>query len=167
MGLRVGTHVPSLEFEAYVPPEAEPWCTSLAELRGSWVVLVFYPRKAVSELSLLARLYPQLEAENTIVLAASPGSLESLEASSDTNLSLAGVFYPVVADTAHELGEAFGVLTGDGALRHGTFVIDPESVVRYATVTDRDRGHGLDEALRVLQALRAARSAASSGSRPA
>jgi peroxiredoxin (alkyl hydroperoxide reductase subunit C) len=163
MGLRVGTHVPSLEFEAYVPPEAEPWCTSLAELRGSWVVLVFYPRKAVSELSLLARLYPQLESENTIVLAASP---DSLEASTDTN-SLAGVFYPVIADTAHELGEAFGVLAGDGALRHGTFVIDPESVVRYVAVTDQDCGHGLDEALRVLQALRAARSAAPSGSRPA
>ena len=163
MGLRVGTHVPNLEFEAYVPPEAEPWCTSLAELRGSWVVLVFYPRKAVSELTLLAHLYPQLESENTIVLAASP---DSLEASSDTN-SLAGVFYPVVADTAHELGEAFGVLTGDGALRHGTFVIDPESVVRYATVADQDRGPGLDEALRVLQALRAARSAAPSGLSPA
>jgi alkyl hydroperoxide reductase subunit AhpC len=167
MGLRVGTRAPSLEFEAHVPPEAEPWRTSLAELAGSWVVLVFYPREAVSELSLLARLYPQLEAENTIVLAASPDGLESLEASSDANLSLAGVFYPVVADTTHELGEAFGVLTGDGALRHGTFVIDPESVVRYATVADQDRGPGLDEALRVLQALRAARSAAPSGSRPA
>jgi peroxiredoxin 2/4 len=161
MGLRVGTHVPSLEFEAYIPTEAEPWCSSLRELRGSWVVLVFYPRDAGS---VLARLYPQFEAENAIVLAASP---DSIEASLDTNSSLAGVFYPVVADPAHELGEAFGVLTDDGALRHGTFVIDPEGVVRYATVSDQDRGHGLDEALRVLQALRTASFATPSASLPA
>jgi alkyl hydroperoxide reductase subunit AhpC len=164
MGLHVGTHVPSLELEAYVPTEAEPWCTSLAELRGSCVVLVFYPRDAGSVLRLLGRLYPQFEAENAIVLAASPDSIEALL---DTDLSLAGVFYPVVADTAHELGGAFGVLTGDGALRHGTFVIDPEGVVRYATVSDQDRGHRLDEALRVLRALRAASFAAPSASRPA
>ena len=158
--------MPTLEFEAYVPTEAEPWCTSLAELRGSWVVL-FYPRDVVSELSELARLYPQFEAENTIVLAASADSFESLEASLDAQLSLAGVFYPVVADRARELGDAFGVLTGDGAIRRGTFVIDPEGVVRYATVTDQALGDDVDETLRVLQALRTASSAAASEPRPA
>jgi peroxiredoxin 2/4 len=167
MGLRVGARVPTLEFEAYVPTEAEPWCTSLAELRGSWVVLFFYPRDVVSELSALARLYPQFEAENTIVLAASADSFESLEASLDAHLSPAGVFYPVVADRAHELGDAFGVLTGDGAIRRGTFVIDPEGVVRYATVSDQALGDDLDETLRVLQALRAASSAAANEPRPA
>lgn len=159
MGLRVGTPAPSLEFDAYVPTEAEPWCTSLEELRGSWVVLFFYPREFVSaygaELSALARLHPQFEAENTLVLAATMHTFESNKRSFETHPALAGVFYPVIADTRGELSAAFGMLTGGGAAREGTFVIDPDCVVRHASVTDQAVGRSPDEALRMVRALRA------------
>ncbi|HYY75316.1 MAG TPA: redoxin domain-containing protein [Gaiellaceae bacterium] len=167
MGLRIGARVPSLEFEAYVPTEGERWRTSLAELRGSWVVLFFYPREAVSELSALARLYPQFEAEDAIVLAASTHSFESFEPSFEAHASLAGVFYPIVEDTARELSDAFGTLTGDGAALHGTFVIDPDSVVRQASVTAEAAGRSPDETLRILRTLRAASSAVPSAQAPA
>ena len=159
--------MPSLEFDAYVPTEAEPWRTSLAELRGSWVVLFFYPRDAVSELSALASLYPQFEAENAIVLAASTDSFESLEPPFEANPSLAGVFCPIIDDTARELSDAFGTLTGDGAAIRGTFVIDPDGVVRQASVSAEAAGRGPDETLRVLRALRAASSAVPSARAPA
>lgn len=158
--------MPSLEFDAYVPTEGERWRTSLAELRGSWVVLFFYPRDAISELSVLASLYPQFEAENAIVLAASADSFESLEPSFEAHASLAGVFYPIV-DTAREFSNAFGTLTGDGAALHGTFVIDPDCVVRQASVTAEAAGRGPDQTLRVLRALRAASSAVPSAQAPA
>jgi alkyl hydroperoxide reductase subunit AhpC len=171
MSVRVGKPAPSLDFEAYVPTEAQPWRASLEELRGSWVVLVFYPRDLTSaqptELSKLAQLHPQFEAEEALVLAASTDTFRSHKDWFETHPSLTGVFYPVIADTAHELSNAFGVLTGDGAALRGTFVIDPECVVRYASVTDRDLGHSLDETLRVLRALRTASSAAPSEPRPA
>jgi peroxiredoxin (alkyl hydroperoxide reductase subunit C) len=69
---------------------------------------------------------------------------------------LAGVTYPVVADTAHELASAFAVLEDDGTCRRATFIIDPEGVVRHAAVTDGAVGRSAAETLRVVQELRAA-----------
>ena len=67
---------------------------------------------------------------------------------------LADVLYPVLADTAHELARAFGVLEADGTCRRGTFVIDPEGIVRHATVSDGPVGRSATETLRVVRALR-------------
>jgi alkyl hydroperoxide reductase subunit AhpC len=67
---------------------------------------------------------------------------------------LADVLYPVLADTAHELSRAFGVLEPDGTCRRGTFVIDPEGIVRHATVIDGSVGRSAAETLRVVRALR-------------
>jgi alkyl hydroperoxide reductase subunit AhpC len=166
MSVRVGAPAPNLDFEAYVPTEPGPWHASLEELRGSWIVLVFYPGDSAAahpdELSALADLHPEFEAENALVLAASTDSFLSHKAWFETHPSLAGVFYPVIADTARELSDAFGLVTGEGAARYGGFLIDPDCVVRHASVTDRELGRSLDETLRVLQALRAASSAAPS-----
>ena len=62
--------------------------------------------------------------------------------------------YPVLADTAHELARAFGVLEPDGTCRRGTFVIDPEGIVRHATISDGSVGRSAAETLRVVRALR-------------
>ena len=58
---------------------------------------------------------------------------------------LAGVLYPVLADTAHELARAFGVLEPDGTCRRGTFVIDPEGIVRHAMISDGSVGRSAAE----------------------
>ena len=40
-----------------------------------------------------------------------------------------------------------------GAAQRGLFIIDPEGVLKYATVTDDNVGRSVEETLRVLQAL--------------
>ena len=60
----------------------------------------------------------------------------------------------MIADTTQRLSDAFGVLLEDGSALRGTFVIDPEGVVRSASVVDQNIGRSPDEVLRVLQALR-------------
>jgi alkyl hydroperoxide reductase subunit AhpC len=42
----------------------------------------------------------------------------------------------------------------DGSALRATFVIDPDGVVRHASITDQSVGRSPDETLRVLQALR-------------
>ena len=61
--------------------------------------------------------------------------------------------YPVLADPAHELAAAYGVLLEDGSAQRGTFVLDPQGVVRYASVTDLNVGRSAGEVLRVVYAL--------------
>ena len=67
---------------------------------------------------------------------------------------LGRVAFPVLADTTHALSEAFGVLVADGSALRGTFLIDPDGIVRASTVVDQSVGRNAEETLRTLQALR-------------
>jgi lipoyl-dependent peroxiredoxin subunit C len=62
--------------------------------------------------------------------------------------------YPMLADTKRELSSALGILhKQDGVPLRATFVVDPEGVIRWATVNDLSVGRNVDEVLRVLDAL--------------
>ena len=88
------------------------------------------------------------------MLAVSTDSFWTHRAWFQSHPQLEQVGYPVLADTAHILSRAFGVLVADGSALRGTFVIDPEGVVRHMAVSDQSVGRGSEETLRVLQALR-------------
>jgi hypothetical protein len=47
----------------------------------------------------------------------------------------------------------FGVLLSDGSALRGTFIIDPDGVLRHMCVNDLDVARNVDETLRVLKAL--------------
>ena len=62
--------------------------------------------------------------------------------------------YPMVADTRRELSTALGVLhKQDGVPLRATFIVDPEGIIRWASVNDLSVGRNVDEVLRVLDAL--------------
>jgi lipoyl-dependent peroxiredoxin subunit C len=62
--------------------------------------------------------------------------------------------YPMLADTKRELSTALGILhKQDGVALRATFIVDPEGVIRFATVNDLSVGRNVDEVLRVLDAL--------------
>jgi alkyl hydroperoxide reductase subunit AhpC len=157
MTITIGQRVPATELEAYVPGELESSRLSLADYRGSWVVLVFYPRDFTfvcpTELQVFAELAPAFADVGASVLAASTDSYWAHRAWFTTNRQLADVDYPVLADTAHTLSRAFGVLLPDGSALRATFVIDPEGAVRHLSVTDQTVGRSPEETLRVVQAL--------------
>ena len=155
--ITVGNTVPELVLSAYrrAEPDFIP-CTLAGHDR--WIVLFFYPRDFTfvcpTELAAFAELAEAFEAEDADLVAASTDSAWSHKAWFESHALLGGVEYPVLADTTQELAEAFGVLTADGSALRGTFVIDPNGVVRHASVTDQNVGRSPEETLRVLQALR-------------
>jgi alkyl hydroperoxide reductase subunit AhpC len=62
--------------------------------------------------------------------------------------------YPMLADTKRELSTALGILhKQDGVPLRATFLVDPEGVIRWASVNDLSVGRSVDEVLRVLDAL--------------
>jgi alkyl hydroperoxide reductase subunit AhpC len=157
MRTTVGYEAPSIAVEAYDPSMREPRTIALDELRGGWVVLVFYPRDFTfvcpTELVAYGELCDAFEREDAVLLAASTDSYWCHRAWFSSTPGLDTLTYPVLADTTHELSRLFGVLTTDGSALRGTFIIDPQGVVRHASVTDQSVGRGADETLRVLQAL--------------
>jgi peroxiredoxin (alkyl hydroperoxide reductase subunit C) len=62
--------------------------------------------------------------------------------------------YPMLADTKRELSSALGILHKDeGVPLRATFIVDPQGVIRWASVNDLKVGRNVDEVLRVLDAL--------------
>jgi alkyl hydroperoxide reductase subunit AhpC len=153
MSIPVGSCAPEIAVEAYMPGVAEAAEVSLADYRGSWIVLFFYPRDFTfvcpTELVAFAELSHEFAAEDAAVVAASTyrGWFES-------DPMLSRIAFPILADTTHALSEAFGVLIADGSALRGTFLIDPDGIIRASTVVDQSVGRNAEETLRTLQALR-------------
>lgn len=155
---RVGLQAPGFEVDAYVRGEPGPRRLALSEFVGRWVVLFFYPRDFTfvcpTEIRAFAELEPEFAREDAVVVGVSTDSYYSHKAWFESDPRLAEVTYPVIADTSHEVSEAYGVLLEDGSALRGTFIIDPEGIARQASVTDLNVGRSVEEVLRVLTALR-------------
>src|SRR5690348_7537357 len=107
MIVRVGDSAPSFRARAFVPGTTEPAELSLDELAGSWLVLVFYRGDftllAPIELQALAELAPAFAEAGARIVAVSTDSAWSHKAWLESHPLLAGVRFPVVADTTHAI----------------------------------------------------------------
>ncbi|OGY32340.1 MAG: thioredoxin peroxidase [Candidatus Andersenbacteria bacterium RIFCSPHIGHO2_02_FULL_45_11] len=128
---------------------------SLDDYTGKWVVLFFYPRDFTfvcpTEIREFAKLEPEFEKLNCSILACSTDSMHSHKNWFEKDLP--EVKYPVLADTTQEIARSYSVLDSDGAAQRGTFVIDPEGIVRWMMISDNSVGRSVQEVLRAVQAL--------------
>ena len=158
MTIRVGRPVPDHSVQAYLRGEPAPIVFDLSSHRGHWVVLFFYPGDFTllcpTELAAFAQRHDEFTAEDAVLLAASTNSLFSHKAWFENDPRLAGVRYPVIADTLRQLSSSFGVLTEDGAAERGTFLIDPNGDLVHMSVTQQDVGRSVDEVLRLVRAFK-------------
>jgi alkyl hydroperoxide reductase subunit AhpC len=158
MSIRVGEFIPDHTLQAYVRGERSPSEFDLSSHRGKWIVLFFYPRDFTficpTELAAFAERHDDFLDERAIVVGASTDSYFSHKAWFESDPRLAGVDYPVIADTAHELSRSFDVLLDDGATHRATFIIDPSGTQLHMSVNEHDVGRSVDEVLRILRAFR-------------
>jgi peroxiredoxin 2/4 len=134
---------------------------SLSDYTGKWLIFFFYPLDFTfvcpTEILALSDRYDEITDLGAEVLGASTDSVFSHFAWICTpreKNGIAGLKFPLVADFTKETSRAFGVLNEEsGAAQRGLFIIDPEGVLKYATVTDDNVGRSVEETLRVLQAL--------------
>ena len=128
---------------------------SLDDYTGKWGVLFFYPRDFTfvcpTEIREFAKLEPEFEKLNCSILACSTDSMHSHKNWFEKDLP--EVKYPVLADTTQEIARSYSVLDSDGAAQRGTFVIDPEGIVRWMMISDNSVGRSVQEVLRAVQAL--------------
>ena len=68
---------------------------------------------------------------------------------------LGGVQVPLVSDRSHRIAEDYGVLIeNEGVTQRTMFIIDPLGVVRQITTNDANVGRSVDEARRLIDALK-------------
>ena len=67
---------------------------------------------------------------------------------------IGNIQYPIVADITKGISRAYDVLIDDSVALRGLFLIDKEGVIRHAVINDDPLGRSIDEALRMVDALR-------------
>lgn len=128
---------------------------SLADYHGKWVVLFFYPRDFTfvcpTEIREFARLETEFKECGCSIVGASTDSEHSHKAWFERDLP--EVTYPILADTTQQVSRDYNVLGADGASQRGTFIIDPDGILRWMVVSDNSVGRSVAETVRALQAL--------------
>lgn len=157
MAMMVGRPVPDLTVDYWVRGAPGPRQMSLREFHDQWLVLFFYARDFTyicpTELAAFADLQDDFRRAGAVLIGASTDSYFSHDTWFQQDDRLRHVDFPVIADTAHKLSDAFGLLLPDGSALRGTFIVDSDGIVRHMTVNELDVARNMDETLRVLQAL--------------
>lgn len=152
---------PAPDFAAKaVMPDGSFKDISLADYKGKYVVLFFYPLDFTfvcpTEIISFSDRVKEFEERGVQVIGCSIDSHYTHLAWRNTPRTEGGigqVTYPLIADLNKKIAEAYDVLLPGGIALRGLFLIDKGGVVRHQTVNDLPLGRNVDEALRVIDAL--------------
>ncbi len=154
--VQVGQPAPIFEdLQSYHKGELKK--VSLHDYAGKWLVLFFYPRDFTficpTEIEEFGKHYEAFQKINCEIVAASTDSEHVHKAWFETDERLKSVAYPIIADTTQELAEMYNVLDADGSAQRGTFIIDPEGIIKFILISADSVGRNVQETLRVVEAL--------------
>lgn len=161
--VRVGESVPDYQFEAYQDDDTK--VMRFSDFRGKWLIVMFYPADFTfvcpTELEDMAKLYPKFKESNAEVVSFSTDTVFTHKAWHDASPAIKQIAFPMGADPSGKISDAFGVLAesydlelvpDEGLASRGTFLIDPEGIVRTVEIHHNSVGRSAKETLRKLQA---------------
>ena len=126
-------------------------------LKGKWSVVVFYPADFTfvcpTELEDLAYNYATFQKLGVEVYSVSTDTHFAHKAWHDTSAAIKKVNYPLVGDPTGTLTRNFEVMIEEeGLALRGTFVINPEGLIKVLEVHDNGIGRDAKELLRKVTA---------------
>ncbi|GIW43610.1 MAG: peroxiredoxin [Candidatus Binatia bacterium] len=131
---------------------------SLKDLRGTWVVLYFYPKSftpgCTAEASSLRDGFESLRNLRATVIGVSTDTLET-QRDFKEKLSLP---FELVADPDERVVKLYGVEGWLGMARRRTFIIDPQGIVR-AVIEDVDTRKHAEQVRELIEKFAAAQPA--------
>lgn len=158
--LTIGDKLPSFNLEAAVSLEAGKEFKKISDkdYAGKWRVLFFWPMDFTficpTEIAAFGKRNGDFADRDAQILGASTDTHFVHLAWRKADKDLKDLPFPMLADTKRELSQALGILhKQDGVALRATFIIDPEGVIRWASVNDLSVGRNVDEVLRTLDAL--------------
>lgn len=151
----INAKVPEFKVQAYQNGEFRE--VTNKDIEGKWAVFFFYPADFTfvcpTELEDLQDKYAELKARGVEVYSVSTDSHFVHKAWHDTSDRIKKIEYPMLADPTGLLARAFGVMIeGDGMAYRGTFVVNPEGLVKIAEIQDNNIGRNAEELVRKVEA---------------
>jgi peroxiredoxin (alkyl hydroperoxide reductase subunit C) len=153
--LLIGRPAPAFAGQA-VMPDGSITTMALADFRGKWLVLCFYPLDFTfvcpTELRGFNQRHKGFAELNAEVIGVSVDSVYAHLAWIEHGLG--DIQFPLLSDITKHISRDYGVLVEDsGVALRATLLIDPEGIIRSLTVNDLAVGRGVEETLRLLRAL--------------
>ena len=128
-----------------------------ADLRGKWSAVVFYPADFTfvcpTELGDLADMYGEFQKIGLEIYAVSTDTHFTHKAWPDASDTIKKIKYPMIGDPTGTITRNFGVMIEEeGLALRGTFLINPEGVIKAMEVNDLGIGRSAADLLRKAQA---------------
>ena len=154
---KIGQKITDFELKAYHNDDIKT--IKLSDYKGKWVVLIFYPADFTficpTELEDAANLYAEFQKAGAEILSVSTDTVYTHKAWHDVSPAIKKIKYPMVADPTGNLCREFGTYIDDAGLSlRGTFIIDPDGVLKAPDIHDNSIGRSGAEILRKVQAAK-------------
>jgi len=155
MGTLINTKITEFKVQAYHNDNFKTITDK--DLNGKWSIFFFYPADFTfvcpTELGDMADKYDAFQKMGVEVYSISTDTHFTHKAWHDVSDTIKKIKYPMLADPTGHLTRAFGVHIEEAGLAYrGTFLINPEGLIKLAEINDNGIGRNADELLRKVQA---------------
>ncbi len=151
----INQQIPEFTTEAFVNGEFKT--VSSEDVKGKWSIFLFYPADFTfvcpTELEDMANHYAELQELGVEVYAVSTDSHFVHKAWHDSSDAIGKVNYPMLGDCTGVISRGFGVMIEEaGQALRGTFLADPDGVVKVAEIHDLGIGRSAKDMVRKVKA---------------
>lgn len=153
--IKIGDRIPNFEVDAVIKGTMKR--IKLHDYLGQWMVFIFYPADfsfvCPTELEDAAKHYEEFRKEGAEIFSVSTDTKYAHVAWHDTSPSIKKIDYPMIADPSARMCKEFGTYIEDeGVSLRGTFIVDPDGILKAMEIHDNDLGRNISETLRKLRA---------------
>ncbi len=155
MSTLINTEIKPFATTAYHKGEFMP--VTDADVKGKWSVFFFYPADFTfvcpTELGDLADHYAKLQEMGVEVYSVSTDTHFTHKAWHDASDTIKKIDFPMLGDPTGAISRNFEVMIEEeGLALRGTFVVDPEGIIKVSEVHDLGIGRSAKELVRKIQA---------------
>ena len=145
------------KFEAKAFYNEEITTVKLSNYKGKWIILFFYPADFTfvcpTELGEMADNYEEFKKLGVEIISVSTDTVFAHKTWHDNSETIKKIKFPMAADPAGEICNAYGTMIPmEGISLRGTFIIDPDGVLKAFEIHDNSIGRSAKELLRKIKA---------------
>src|SRR5690606_3023325 len=145
------------EFKAEAFHNGEFRTITSDDVKGKWSIFIFYPADFTfvcpTELEDMANHYDELQRLGVEVYSVSTDTHFTHKAWHDTSEAIGKIKYPMIGDPTGKITRGFDVMIEeDGLALRGTFLADPDGVIKVAEIHDLGIGRSAKDMVRKVKA---------------
>lgn len=148
---------PIPEFKAEAFHDGNFKTISSEDVKGKWSIFLFYPADFTfvcpTELEDMANHYQQLQKLGVEVYSVSTDTHFTHKAWHDTSAAIGKIKFPMLGDPTGRITRGFDVMIEEeGLALRGTFVANPEGIIKVAEIHDLGIGRSAKDMVRKVKA---------------